>query len=187
MWKLLFVVGFILFFINEIQIGLKGKSSGSQLFFIGTLFLVLSTAAEFITSGFTVQNVFKQSPVWAILFMGAFMLLVYTLFFAVDFKQSYLQDTNKRVCDSGVYALCRHPGVLWFFFLYYGLYQILPSADMLFFFIVGNGLNLAYAIVQDRWTFPKTFVDYSRYKRTTPFLIPNWNSIKNTFETKEGR
>ena len=47
---------------------------------------------------------------------GAFAALIYTLFFALPFDETYAKQNNGRyVCDRGVYALCRHPGILCFF------------------------------------------------------------------------
>ena len=45
-------------------------------------------------------------------------------------------------------------------------------------FFYNQPCNLGYVIFQDIWTFPKTFSDYEEYKEKTPFLIPDWKSIK---------
>ena len=48
----------------------------------------------------------------AFLFLG---LLIYTLFFALPFQETYVDQTaGAKTYDKGMYALCRHPGVLWF-------------------------------------------------------------------------
>ena len=45
--------------------------------------------------------------------------LVYSLFFALPFQETYRQqEQGRHVYDGGVYALCRHPGILCFFGLY---------------------------------------------------------------------
>ena len=42
-------------------------------------------------------------------------LMVYTLFFALPFSATYLEENAPRKAyTGGMYALCRHPGVLWF-------------------------------------------------------------------------
>ena len=61
----------------------------------------------------------------------AFAALIYCLFFALPFEQTYAdQDSGSRVCRSGVYALCRHPGVLCFAVMYLllGLAALLLAA-----------------------------------------------------------
>ncbi len=51
--------------------------------------------------------------------MSQAALLVYTLFFALPFEKTYTRlEENPPVYTEGVYSLCRHPGVVWFFFLY---------------------------------------------------------------------
>ena len=48
-----------------------------------------------------------------------FVLLIYTLFFALPFDKTYQNESEKRMAyTEGVYALCRHPGVLWFIGFY---------------------------------------------------------------------
>ena len=42
-------------------------------------------------------------------------LLIYTLFFALPFEETYCEENRLRAAyTEGVYGLCRHPGVLWF-------------------------------------------------------------------------
>ena len=66
----------------------------------------------------------------AVAFLGCalcfLLLLIYALFFALPFQETYVvQNVGNKVCAQGMYALCRHPGVLWFtgFYLsfHYGL------------------------------------------------------------------
>ena len=52
---------------------------------------------------------FWSSLAWAVCAVFLF-LLVYTLFFALPFGKTYIKGDSRRVCDTGVYALCRHPG-----------------------------------------------------------------------------
>lgn len=116
-------------------------------------------------------------------------LLIYTLFFALPFEETYCSREGKKdgicrveeksnVCDRGVYALCRHPGVLWFFFFFFFCGLALHSKLFFTGGLIFSACNLGYVIFQDIWTFPKTFSDYEEYKKKTPFLIPDWKSIK---------
>lgn len=115
-------------------------------------------------------------------------LLVYTLFFALPFDDTYLDPTKKRtVCRSGMYALCRHPGVLWYILLYAALYLAVPTGVSLLGGLVLSGCNLAYVIVQDLWTFPRTFSDYRDYRQSVPFLIPTAKSFRRALQTRPGR
>ena len=54
-----------------------------------------------------------------------FAALIYSLFFALPFKETYAEQAGgRRVYRGGVYALCRHPGILCFF----GTYLLLGLA-----------------------------------------------------------
>lgn len=114
----------------------------------------------------------------------AFGALVYCLFFALPFKETYTAPENGRsVYTCGAYALCRHPGVLCFFamYLFWGM-AALP-AHLLEIGMVFSILNVGYAWFQDRVTFSKTFSDYEHYREKTPFLFPNPASIRRAKET----
>ena len=116
--------------------------------------------------------------------LAAFAALIYCLFFALPFSDTYTApEQGRQVCRSGVYALCRHPGILCFFvmYLFWGL-AALPTR-LLLQGMVWSLLNLAYAWFQDRVTFPKTFSDYPDYRQEVPFLIPTPASIRRAKET----
>nr|WP_122013512.1 hypothetical protein [Maliibacterium massiliense] len=106
-------------------------------------------------------------------------LLLYTLFFALPFADTYVhQAARSPVCDRGVYALCRHPGVLWQAGLCFSMYLALGTRDMLLAALLFTLLNVLYVLLQDRWTFMRQFDDYGRYRRTTPFLLPTKASLR---------
>lgn len=116
--------------------------------------------------------------------LASFVMLIYTLFFALPFKETYTEQSDKRrVYSSGVYALCRHPGILCFFGTYLLLGLAALPTGMISRCLLFSGLNLAYAWFQDRITFPKTFFDYSDYQKQVPFLIPTKASISVARET----
>jgi protein-S-isoprenylcysteine O-methyltransferase Ste14 len=106
-----------------------------------------------------------------------FVLLLYTLFFALPVRASYAEPGAARpVCTQGVYALCRHPGVLWFAGLYlclWGAAGLPPGAAVLF-----SALNVLLVVFEDRRVFPARLTGYEAYRRTTPFLIPTRASIR---------
>lgn len=153
-------------------------------FFVGCFLIMVATIGIAITS----RDLFEIDAfrIWifgaiALLF---FYLLIYTLFFALPFKKTYVEEKKPpKVCNSGVYALCRHPGVLWFmgFYFFFGLALNIPL--LLTAAIIFSFLNILYIIFQDRWTFVKIFEDYDKYKIDTPFLVPNIKSIKRCLQT----
>ena len=110
--------------------------------------------------------------------LTCFAALIYSLFFALPFQQTYTEQAGgRRVYSGGVYALCRHPGILCFFGTYLLLGLAALPTRMILRGLLFSLLNLAYAWFQDCVTFPKTFCDYTDYKKKVPFLIPTRNSV----------
>ena len=110
--------------------------------------------------------------------------LVYSLFFALPFQETYRQqEQGRHVYDGGVYALCRHPGILCFFGLYLCLGLAALPGGLLAHGLVFSLLDLAYAGFQDRMTFPRTLCDYQAYRQRAPFLIPTGASTRRARPT----
>lgn len=175
---------FILFVLNDVNsIILKNRILKSS-FFTGIILLAAATSGLVVSYRQSIETDFLQVLPYGLLSAVFFLLLIYTLFFAIPFKSTYITaEEAPRVCKRGVYALCRHPGVLWFilFYLFLGLAFMLPllfTAAAVF-----SALNILYVLFQDNWTFMKSFTDYEDYKSYTPFLIPNLQSINRCFHT----
>lgn len=106
-----------------------------------------------------------------------FALLVYTLFFALPAADAYVRQEERRpACTRGVYALCRHPGVLWFTGLYLCLVPAvrlpLPAA------LLYSVCNVLLVLFEDMCVFPARLTGYDAYKRVTPFLLPSRRSLR---------
>lgn len=124
---------------------------------------------------------------WAVLALAVLFLalLVYTLFFALPALASYARPGKDRtVIATGVYALCRHPGVLWFAGLYLCLWGAagLPLWEAVLY----SGLNVLLVVFEDRCVFPDRLEGYGAYQHTTPFLVPSRRSIRACRETLRG-
>lgn len=169
--------GFVLYLVYDINSFTLQKKLLHHSFTLGTLLIAAATAWDLAKSWYTGSSD-KLNLLWllpAVLCLGA---LIYCLFFALPFESTYMEQSDQhKVCDQGVYALCRHPGIWCFFaaYLFLGL-SMLPNRTMLVHGMLYSGLNLIYAWFQDRVTFPKTFIDYDEYRRAVPFLIPNRES-----------
>ena len=171
---------FTLYDINSVAMK-QGLFKGS--FFIGFFLLIISTTGIVMSSldQLSIVGVCCNYFGVAALFL---LLLIYTLFMAIPFKETYVNaGKSTKACQHGVYALCRHPGALWFIGFYLFFWLALPSPLLLKAATIFSVLNIMYVIFQDRWTFMLTFENYSEYKKTTPFLIPNLGSIKRCVET----
>ena len=152
-------------------------------FLIGVLLLLLSTAAviwyEIINlSAWGIRQVFFS--VVAVFFL---LLLLYTLFFALPFEETYVSQNGCKTYERGMYALCRHPGVLWFTGCYACLWLAFGGMLLLYMAVLYCSLNILYVILQDVVTFPRVFTDYALYKQRVPFLIPTLQSIRNCIQT----
>lgn len=121
-------IGFLCCFLyDHNSIRLK-KSFLHPFFSIGCFLIAVSTGLVIRScwprrgSSFFISAVFLTA---AILFLG---LLIYTLFFALPFDETYVKENHERLAyTEGVYALCRHPGVLWFAGFYFCLAGFLGS------------------------------------------------------------
>lgn len=67
--------------------------------------------------------------------------------------------------------------------MYLCLYLAFQNETMLFMLIGFNLLNIGYVILQDIIIFPKQFVDYDKYKKIVPFLVPTIKSIRSCIRT----
>lgn len=177
------VIAFLLFGLYDINSIIMKNKLLNYGFFTGSVLIILATFGILFTSWGRI----KPNPI-RIIFFGFLSLLflcflIYTLFFALPFKKTYLEHTSPKVYQSGVYALCRHPGVLWFIGFYLFLWLAISIRLLLVETVIFSLLNILYIFFQDRWTFARYFNDYDKYKITTPFLIPNRNSIKRCLKT----
>jgi len=172
---------FIVYDINSVTVNFRLLRGG---FLLGCLLLAGATAGIVSLSVMEVTELTGRIAIFSALACVFLALLVYTLFFAIPFKDTYIKSNGSPVtCSTGVYALSRHPGVLWFTGFYFSLWLALSGPLLLLAAILFSFLNLLYIILQDRWVFMKTFADYAEYKKTTPFLIPNRRSLSRCVRT----
>lgn len=162
---------------------LGGNIKAAYLLFpLGMLMLAGSTAMMLFSGLPAVER-----PAWlsAVSYAAAAVFLaveVYALFFALPFAQAYRKTGEKKLVDRGLYALCRHPGVLFFSAMY--LFLWLGSGVRLMFwaFVLFTASDVLHVFVQDRCYFPKTLDGYCEYKKTTPFLIPTKSSFRRALK-----
>ena len=170
------IIAFILYFIYDFNTIHKNNKFIKTFFLIGTIILVGITGYNTVIY-FINTNIYLiiLCSILSLLFLS---LLVYTLFFAIPFDETYVKDSKKRLAyTKGVYGICRHPGMLWFIGLYLSLWGLTNNPSCGLFYIIMILCDLLYIIYQDVYIFPKTFSNYDEYKMTTPFLLP-FNSKK---------
>ena len=157
-------------------------------FTIGSVFLVAATMMllwemDLLQMKYGMKRIIFL--LFAIIFFG---LLIYTLFFALPFEETYVMQEAHKTYDKKMYALCRHPGVLWFAGVYFCLWLAFGTELLLVMAVWFSLLNFCYVVLQDYYTFPRVFFDYGEYQKRVPFLIPNGKSLKRCIDTfKESR
>jgi steroid 5-alpha reductase family enzyme len=179
---------FVLYDVNSII--MKNRLL-SCCFFVGFILLTAATFGLVITAVKEMDADVFKTILFGALAVISFLLMIYSLFFALPFQKTYMktEDKGMKVCKVGVYALCRHPGVLSSTCLYLSLGLALMTPLMMTAAVIFSILNILYICFQDLWTFPKSFPDYRDYKKSTPFLLPNQKSIRRCLQTlrwKEG-
>ena len=176
------IIAFFMMYIYDLNLIYLGNKIFKKFFAMGSIILVFATLANIII------YFPKKIDAHFIIFLGLALLaaigLIYTLFFALKFDDAYKNTENKQPCvKTGVYALCRHPGVHMMILMYLCLYLAFQNETMLFMLIGFNLLNIGYVILQDIIIFPKQFVDYDKYKKIVPFLVPTIKSIRSCIRT----
>ena len=188
---MVFLIGtclaFVLYFVYDVNsVRLQNRLLHS-FFALGTLLLVASTIGCLITQ----WNLclMRRRPVFALGLLPAiagFILMIRALFFSIPFTETYLYPRQKPpVYDRGMYALCRHPGVLWLCLMYFGLSVSWGTALCACLSAAAGLLDILYVVFQDCWTFPRAFSNYREYQKSMPFLIPTPKSIQRAWRTRK--
>ena len=161
---------------------LKGRKAAAYICgFAGIFGIIGSTLLLFLFTDFNfiLKNSLVPRLIAAVFALVFLCLLVYTLLFALPAVQTYfVRKKIQDLVDTGVYALSRHPGVLWLGFCYLFIWLATANVLLLWACIVFTVMDIVHVAIQDIYVFPKTIDRYDEYKKYTPFLIPTWNSVR---------
>jgi len=114
---------------------------------------------------------------WALLPASLSMLMV-SLFLNLPFRKTYVTaGIGDKLVTDGLYALVRHPGVIWFVPFVFSLLLISRSSRLLIGAPVFILLDIVLVAVQDRFFLSKMFAGYEGYRHKTPMLVPNRQSL----------
>lgn len=175
---------FVFFYIFDLNKIIFLHKTFNICFATGVAFLIFSTLGILFGDFEQIETASGLRIIFSGLSIVSLLLMLYSLFFALPFGKTYMgMEKENNVVDTGMYALCRHPGVIWFFFFY--LFLWLASGIKIIFWaaFIWTVMDIIHVYVQDRWLFPKTLKRYELYKKNVPFLIPDFNSIKRMFMT----
>ncbi len=156
-------------------------------FALGCLLLMYATGSIL----FSTSSSFRSAPLaifWILALLGL-LEMFYALFFALPFNSTYVEGTSpEKVVDSGLYALCRHPGVWGFFAFYLFAYLASGNGDLLIAGMIWTIFDVLHVTMQDYWFFPKTLPGYDAYRKSVPFLLFGPVQIRNCIHSfKQGR
>ena len=177
-------VSFLLFLLGDLNDAFWHRRLLKPAFLTGAALLTVSTAGMILSAPPEAFGFLQVASLAGALLFA--VLLVRALFFSFPSKEAYVESSRERkVYSGGMYALCRHPGILWFCFLYACLIPGAgaPPAVALLYCL----LNILLGWVEDKWIFPRMFTDYDAYKQRVPFLIPTLKSLRAWIHPKGDR
>ena len=163
-------IGFLLCFLYDWNRVFWKKKWMTHFFWMGCLCQVFAGAC-LLYEAWMLQN--NGWMTWIGLAVLCLVGLIYTLFFALPFDSTYCQEADQhKVCRIGVYGVCRHPGIWWYFGCFLCLGIACGSKTSMAYGLLLSLFNLLYAWYQDKWIFPSEFSDYREYQKDVPFLLP---------------
>jgi protein-S-isoprenylcysteine O-methyltransferase Ste14 len=156
-------------------------------FALGCLLLAYATGGVLFASARTLSFV-PIPALWVLAILGL-VEMFYALFFALPFNATYVEGTPRlKVVDTGLYALCRHPGVWGFFAFYLFASMASGNGDLLVAGLVWTVFDVLHVAMQDVWFFPQTLPGYDEYRKSTPFLLFGLKEIRKCIRTfKRGK
>lgn len=184
---LLVLPAFGLMFLSD-HLKLAGRRKQGKPLFLSGIAVLAAAGVTAAVNGPRFQAAPLLKAFFLLLALVSAALEYAALFSALPAGDTYLRgDRPERLVESGMYALCRHPGALWF--PLFSLSLALGAANWALLAAAGlaSSLNLLYVWYQDREIFPKTIPGYEEYRKSTPFLIPTARSISRAVgkETKK--
>ena len=174
-------LAFILFYIFDLN-KIKFRSKYINICFGAGLVILGFCTFAILVRNYELMNSHYQL-IWGIMAIISLILMLSTLFFWLPFDKTYIRTEQSNVVSTGMYALCRHPAVIWFFFFYLFLWLTSGNIMVLWAGTTWTVMDIIYVYIQDRWIFPLILTGYTTYQQKVPFLIPNINSIKNCIAT----
>lgn len=106
----------------------------------------------------------------SLIIIGA-ILQIYALFFALPAKDTYTLLDEIQLVDTGLYGLCRHPGVYGFLLMGIGFSLGTGSILITFTAIIWSLLDLVHVWIQDQFIFPLFIPGYKDYQKRVGFLF----------------
>lgn len=175
------VIGFVFYYLYDMNSIIWKTRYLHVTFILGTVLQIIATIGLILEN----REYFTFNLLWIVTGLYNLTLLVYSLFFALPFDETYIKESNERkVYRKGVYSLCRHPGVLFYLGAYFSVALLYKTFMVSLAIMIWSFLNVIYIVIQDYWTFPHIFTDYASYKLETPFLVPTKKSLRKCIKSQ---
>ena len=181
---LLVIISFGMMFLSDL-LKLAGHRGPGKYLFIAGMAVLAAAGINAAMSSSRFQTGVLPTILLLLVALAALALEIHALFVSLPASGTYLgEDEPGQLVDSGMYALCRHPGALWFPLFTVSLALGMGNWEMLASASAASALNLLYVWFQDRLIFPKTIANYRQYQERTPFIIPTSRSISEAVSKK---
>lgn len=176
-------IGFLFLYIFDYNKVKRIHEVFNSFFIIGISIIGYASLSLFIMSTQAFSLGFWLTGTFYVLSVVSALFMFYALFGALPFKSTYVIGKSNQTVDTGMYALCRHPGVWGFFFMYFFMYLARGDIMILYACILWTFMDIIHVWIQDVYFFPKTLSGYLTYQETTPFLLFNKQSLKRCMTT----
>jgi protein-S-isoprenylcysteine O-methyltransferase Ste14 len=153
------------------------------LFALGVVVLGIATYGILISEPWFAFT--PQPMAWIVAGLGLGEM-VFALFLALPFAATYVESPQQStVISTGLYGVCRHPGV-WGFILYYLAASVASgNGTLVVAGIVFSLADLIHVMMQDRLFFTQTLSGYADYQAQVPFLFFGWKEIRRAYTLKD--
>jgi protein-S-isoprenylcysteine O-methyltransferase Ste14 len=177
-------VSFLLLLLHDIATLRRGQAFWRSALTLGGF----GTAAYSMFMVATLGEKYVFPPLVSVFGWFVFILfglaLLYALFGNLPLFNTYFRGPGDRtLVTTGMYALSRHPGLLWYCLMLAGLFMATGSKLLLVAALVWGLLDLLHVLVQDYYFFPRILPGYRQYQRETPMLIPTLTSLQRCLST----
>lgn len=179
------ICGFILLLLFDIC-SLTEKSVIKYFFGVSGFGLIIVSSAFLLRINSSITFSFSLRVFSLTIAILSLLLLIYSLFIEVG-KKTYQYKNESKLITTGTYALSRHPGVLWFLFVYLFGAIYFQNYFILYAGLIWTGINIIYVSIQERFIFTKLFDNYGSYIKTTPMFLPSSKSLERCITTLNWR
>ena len=179
----LVIAAYLLFFLYDWRTVSRKGNKGSILVFCAGCALVTIAATLLVISQLPSCPWDALSFIFLALALASAVLMVKALFFSLPADTYTAPEQSRRTYARGMYALCRHPGVLWYCMLFASLAIMLRTSAALIGCCALCAGDLTYMAFQEAWSFPHTFCDYAAYRQNVPLFFPSRASVHCAFST----